>query len=120
MPTQSGLNLICSCIVHVCFNYYWFCVAVEHLAEGRFLYFLWQIFVVENNLEIYARDFLLLSIAFEPKDRLGLQGQLFLAPFSSNSRNNTINLKIPRANGGTQQGGFKQDLHDSFSRRISL
>ena len=77
MPTQSGLNLLCSCIVHVCFKY-WFCAAVEHChsAESRLCYFLLQIFVVENNLEIYARDFLLLSIAFEPKERLGLQGQL--------------------------------------------
>jgi len=33
-----------------------------------------DIFVVDNNLEIYARDFLLLSIAFESKERLGLQG----------------------------------------------
>ena len=74
-PTQSGLNLLCSCIFHVCFNY-WFCAAVEHCAESRLFYFLLQIFVVENNLEIYARDFLLLSIAFEPKERLGLQGQL--------------------------------------------
>ena len=76
MPTQSGLNLLCSCIVHVCFNNY--CAAVEHChsAESRLFYFLLQIFVVENNLEIYARDFLLLSIAFEPKERLGLQGKL--------------------------------------------
>ena len=77
MPTQSGLNLLCRCIVDVCFNY-WFCAAVEHCrsAESRLCYFLLQIFVVENNLEIYARDFLLLSIAFEPKERLGLQGKL--------------------------------------------
>ena len=73
MPTQSGLNLLCSCIVHVCFNY-WFCAAIEHSAESRLFCFLLQIFVVDNNLEIYARDFLLLSIAFESKERLGLQG----------------------------------------------
>ena len=36
-----------------------------------------QIYVVENNLEIYGRDLLLLSIALEPKDRLGLQGEPF-------------------------------------------
>ena len=38
--------------------------------------FFLQIYVVENNLEIYGRVLLLLSIAFEPKDRLGLQGEL--------------------------------------------
>lgn len=44
-----------------------------------------DIFVVENNLEIYARDFLLLSIAFEPKERLGLQEktELFLELFGN-------------------------------------
>ena len=34
-----------------------------------------QIYVVENSLEIYARHLLLLSIALEPKERLGLQGK---------------------------------------------
>ena len=34
-----------------------------------------QIYVVENSLEIYARHLLLLSVALEPKERLGLQGK---------------------------------------------
>ncbi|XP_068707855.1 dynein axonemal assembly factor 3-like isoform X2 [Montipora foliosa] len=44
-----------------------------------------KVFVVENNLEIYARDLLLLTIAFEPKDRLGLQEktELFLELFGN-------------------------------------
>lgn len=41
--------------------------------------------VVENNLEIYARHLLLLSIALEPKERLGLQEktELFLELFGN-------------------------------------
>lgn len=44
-----------------------------------------NIYVVENNLEIYGRDLLLLSIALEPKDRLGLQEktELFLELFGN-------------------------------------
>lgn len=44
-----------------------------------------NIYVVENNLEIYGRDLLLLSIALELKDRLGLQEktELFLELFGN-------------------------------------
>ncbi|KAL9978714.1 hypothetical protein ACROYT_G016264 [Oculina patagonica] len=44
-----------------------------------------HIYVVENNLEIYARHLLLLSIALEPRDRLGLQErtELFLELFGN-------------------------------------
>lgn len=43
------------------------------------------IFVVENNLELYARHLLLLSIALEPKKKLGLQEktELFLELFGN-------------------------------------
>ncbi|XP_015766660.1 PREDICTED: dynein assembly factor 3, axonemal-like isoform X1 [Acropora digitifera] len=40
--------------------------------------------------------------------------QLFLTPFPSNSCNNTINLTIARADGGTQQGGFEQEKTELF------
>lgn len=44
-----------------------------------------SIYVVENSLEIYARHLLLLSIALEPKERLGLQEktELFLELFGN-------------------------------------
>lgn len=56
----------------------WKSFEVQH--PNLFLYqlFTQQICVVENNLEIYARHLLLLSIALEPKERLGLQGELWI------------------------------------------
>lgn len=37
--------------------------------------FLFQFYVYENNLELYARDMLLMNIALEPQSSMGLQGE---------------------------------------------
>ncbi len=34
-----------------------------------------QFYVLENSLELYARDMLLLSVLLEPPEKMGLQGE---------------------------------------------
>ena len=41
------------------------------------VFFFFQFYILENNLEIYARDMLFLTIALEPQSRMGLQGKIF-------------------------------------------
>ena len=35
-----------------------------------------QFYILENNLELYARAILFLTIALEPQNRMGLQGKM--------------------------------------------
>lgn len=45
--------------------------------EGNYLFFppFFQFYILENALELYARDMLFLSLSLETPKRMGLQGE---------------------------------------------